>query len=404
MMRSEINKESLELHRRHKGKMAISAKVPLETTEDLSRAYTPGVGHVCSVIHDGGSELTERELTVTGNAVAVVTDGSAVLGLGDIGPRAAMPVMEGKAVLFKKLADVDAWPLCLDARSADAIVEVVRAVAPGFSGINLEDISAPRCFEVEERLQDLGIPVMHDDQHGTAIVLLAGLLNACRVTGKAFSELRVVLSGAGAAGRAIVRLLQCVEQSPVHCSTVKEVLVCDSQGLIHEWRENLSPVKREILEISNPENLKGTLQDALEGADVLVGVSRGNLLKPEDIRRMAPDPLIFALANPTPEIMPEAAFAGGARVVATGRSDFPNQVNNVLAFPGLFRGALDARAPTITNSMKLAAAQAIAESVKEPQLDAILPPALDPEVPQNVARAVAEAAENADPRRSGQTH
>lgn len=387
---SPIARQSLDLHHRHHGKIELALKVPLDSVEDLSRAYTPGVAAVCEAIHE--DRALRRELTVTGNAVAVITDGSAVLGLGDIGPAAAMPVMEGKAALFKKLADVDAWPICLDAREPDELVAIIRALAPGFAGINLEDISAPRCFEIEDRLQDLGIPVMHDDQHGTAIVLLAGLINACRVTGKQFSDLRMVVSGAGAAGRAIVRLLRCVDQVEGTCHTIGEVIVCDSKGALHRGRHDLGPTKQAILEYSNPENKSGTLKELLEGADVFVGVSRGGLLKAEDIRRMAPDPMIFALANPEPEIHPDEAKAGGAAIVATGRSDFPNQVNNVLAFPGIFRGALDARAPRITNAMKAAAAQAIAQSIAEPRADHILPSALDSGVARRVAEAVRKAA------------
>lgn len=388
---NDTDRESLDLHRKHAGKIELALKVPLDSVEDLSRAYTPGVAAVCEAIHKDRS--LRRELSVAGNAVAVVTDGSAVLGLGDIGPAAAMPVMEGKAALFKKLADIDAWPICLDAHDPDEIVGIIRALVPGFAGINLEDIAAPRCFEIEDRLQDLGIPVMHDDQHGTAIVLLAGLINACRVTGKKFSDLRMVISGAGAAGRAIVRLLRCVDQIGGTCDTVGEVLVCDSKGALHSGRDDLGPVKQAILEYSNPENKSGSLKDLLEGADVFVGVSRGGLLDADDIRRMAADPIVFALANPDPEIHPDAAKSGGASIIATGRSDFPNQVNNVLAFPGIFRGALDARAPRITDAMKAAAAEAIAHSIAEPDAEHILPAALDPEVPRRVADAVAKAAD-----------
>ena len=386
---SDLKEESLELHRKHKGKLETALKVPLEKTKDLSLAYTPGVAAVCQAIQK--DPLARYDLSVTGNAVAVITDGSAVLGLGDIGPAAAMPVMEGKAVLFKKLADIDAWPVCLDAREPEAIIAAVRALAPGFAGVNLEDISAPRCFEIEDRLQDLGIPVMHDDQHGTAIVLLAGLLNAIRVTGKEFSSLKVVISGAGAAGRAICRLLKCIEVDSDGCDAVAEVVVCDSRGALHRGRSGLGPVKEAILEYSNPHDREGSLRDLLEGADVFIGVSRGNLLTAEDMKRMASDPIIFALANPLPEILPDEAKAGGASIVATGRSDFPNQVNNVLAFPGIFRGALDARAGRITEKMKLAAARAIAESISNPDPDNILPAALDPQVTRKVAAAVAAA-------------
>ncbi len=387
---SELDQQSVDLHAAHGGKIEVGLKVPLASTEDLSRAYTPGVAAVCRAIRDEPPRW--RDLTVAGNAVAVVTDGSAVLGLGDIGPRAAMPVMEGKAALFRALADVDAWPLCLDARKPDAIVAAVRAVAPGFAGINLEDISAPRCFEIEDRLQDLGIPVMHDDQHGTAIVLLAGLINATRVTGKKFSDLRITIAGAGAAGHAIVRLLRCIDQVSDTCNAVGEVIVCDSKGALHRDREDLGPVKQAILEYSNPQNRAGDLRAMLEGADLFIGVSRGGLLEADDVQRMAADPIIFALANPTPEISPDQARAGGAAVVATGRSDFPNQVNNVLAFPGIFRGAIDATAARITDRMKTAAAHAIAHAIDSPNADHILPAPLDRRVADRVAQAVCESA------------
>jgi len=393
---ADTSRESLEMHRQNGGKIEIALKVPLESLDDLSRAYTPGVAAVCEAVRDDPG--SQRELTVAGNAVAVVTDGSAVLGLGDIGPAAAMPVMEGKCALFKKLAEIDAWPLCLEAREPDAIVAAIEAVAPGFSAVNLEDISAPRCFEIEDRLQDLGIPVMHDDQHGTAIVLLAGLINAARVTNKDFSQLRVVISGAGAAGRAIVRLLRCIDQEACACSPVGDVVVCDSKGALHRGRGDLGPIKQAILEYSNPDDKTGSLKELMEAADVFVGVSRGGLLEAADIRRMAQDAIVFALANPEPEIMPEAAREGGAAVVATGRSDFPNQVNNALAFPGIFRGALDARASRIDDRMKLAAAQAIADAIDAPEPGRILPPVLEVGVARSVAKAVAGA--SAAPRES----
>jgi len=387
----DLNTGSLDLHRQHRGKIELAPKVPLQSLRDLSLAYTPGVAAVCEAIAEKPEEA--RNLTVKGNSVAVVTDGSAVLGLGDIGPATAMPVMEGKALLFKQLADIDAWPICLDAREPDELVAAIRAIAPGFAGINLEDISAPRCFEVEDRLQELGIPVMHDDQHGTAIVLLAGLINASRITGKSFADLRVVISGAGAAGRAICRLLRCIGPADSHgCNAVGEVVVCDSKGALHKGRDDLGEVKQAILAYSNPHNKGGSLRELLTEADVFIGVSRGNLLEEEDIRRMAPDPIIFALANPTPEIHPEKAYRGGASVVATGRSDYPNQVNNVLAFPGIFRGALDAGAERITDAMKLAAAEAIADSIATPDAEHILPGPLDSTVVGKVAAAVAAAA------------
>ncbi len=394
MTTTDTSARSLELHRTHRGKIEVTLKVPLDSVDDLGLAYTPGVAAACQAIQQDPAAL--RDLTAAGNAVAVVTDGSAVLGLGDIGPAASMPVMEGKAALFKRLAGVDAWPVCLDAREPDAIVAAVRAIAPGFGGINLEDISAPRCFEIEDRLQDLGIPVMHDDQHGTAIVLLAGLINAARVTGKDFGDLRIVIAGAGAAGRAIVRLLRCIDQNGDLCRPVREVIVCDSKGALHAGRNDLDLVKKGILEYSNPENKTGGVKEVLAGADVFIGVSQGGLLDADDIRGMAPDPIVFALANPTPEIVPGEALAGGASVVATGRSDYPNQVNNVLAFPGVFRGAMDARAARIDEAMKLAAAEAIAACVEHPDAERILPQALDPDAARAVADAVARCSTTTD--------
>ena len=387
---TDLSTESLDLHRKYKGKIQVSPTVPLETTDDLGRAYTPGVASVCEAV--GADPSARFDLTVAGNSVAVVTDGSAVLGLGDIGPAAALPVMEGKAALFRRLAEVDAWPICLDQREPDAIIETIRALSPGFAGINLEDIAAPRCFEIEARLQDLGIPVFHDDQHGTAIVLLAGLINAVRITGKSWSDLRIVISGAGAAGRAITRLLSCSDHASGGCNAVGEIIVCDSKGAIHSGRDDLTPTKEAIAARSNPHQKTGILREVLPEADVFVGVSRGGLLDSDDIRTMAPDPLVFALANPDPEIDPGEAHKGGAAVVATGRSDYPNQVNNVLVFPGIFRGALDARAPRITDAMKLAAARAIADVIENPSPTHILPGALDPRVAPAVAKAVAGCA------------
>ena len=387
---SSSNAQSLKLHRKYGGKIEIAVKVPLESEEDLSLAYTPGVASVCRAIAEEPSRL--RDLTVAGNALAVVTNGTAVLGLGDIGPGAAMPVMEGKAALFKKLVGIDAWPICLRAKEPEPFMEAVRALAPGFSAINLEDIAAPECFEIEDGLQDLGIPVMHDDQHGTAVVVLAALLNAVQVTGKAFPDLRVVISGSGAAGRAIAQLLQCVNGDD-SCESVGEVVVCDSEGAIHKKRSKLSDAKKSFLDYTNAENRRGSLSEVLKGADVLVGVSVGDLLEAKDISRMADDPIVMALANPTPEIMPDQAREGGAAVVATGRSDFPNQINNVLGFPGIFRGAVDARAERISPAMKLAAARALAESVPDPRADHILPEALNSRVHETVARAVQEASE-----------
>jgi malate dehydrogenase (oxaloacetate-decarboxylating) len=327
-----------------------------------------------------------------GNTVAVVTDGSAVLGLGNIGASASIPVMEGKAMLFKKFAGIDAFPICLNTQNTDEIVNTVRLIAPVFGGINLEDIAAPRSFEVEERLQDLGIPVFHDDQHGTAIVVLAALINAAKVAKKEISELKIVINGAGAAGVAIAKLLRCVGADAGTCTPVREVILCDTQGIICRDRPGLNADKQKLLAYSNPNNVAGSLRDALKNADVFIGVSVANLLNASDIRTMSANAIVFALANPTPEIMPDEARAGGALIVGTGRSDFPNQVNNVLAFPGIFRGALDARAKQITTSMKLAAAHAIANSITHPSADAIIPSSLDASVAKAVAEAVYKAA------------
>ena len=379
-------KESLELHQKNRGKIAVSNKIDISTKEDLSRVYSPGVAAPCTEIHNNPEKV--YDYTIKGNLVGIVTDGSAVLGLGNIGARASIPVMEGKAMLFKKFANIDAFPICLDTQDADEIIRTVKNIAPVFGGINLEDISAPRSFEIEERLQDIGIPVFHDDQHGTAIVALAGLINSCKVLGKNLNELNVVINGAGAAGIAIARLLRCISLDPNVCIPVKQVLVCDSRGIIHRDRENLSPVKKELLRYSNPESVQGSLRDALKNADVFIGVSKGNLLKQEDIQLMAKNPVIFALANPTPEIMPDLALAGGAAIIATGRSDYPNQVNNVLAFPGIFRGALDGRAKQITPAMKLAAAYALADSVPDPSRNQIIPDALNMDISKMVADAV----------------
>jgi malate dehydrogenase (oxaloacetate-decarboxylating) len=359
--------ESLKLYRLQRGKWEISAKVPLETHDDMSIAYTPGVAAVSKAIN---ASLPEAyNLTMKGNSVAIVSDGSAVLGLGDIGPEAALPVMEGKAILFKAFAGVDGVPVVVNAHSAEDIITTVKTIAPTFGGINLEDITAPKCFVIETALQDIGIPVFHDDQHGTAIVLLAALKNAAKVVNKQLEEMRVVINGAGAAGTAIARLLRCVGHDPRACIPVKDVYVCDSRGIISRGRNDLNPYKQELLKYTNGDNQSGTMPDALNGVDVFIGVSKGNLLGPDDIGRMASDPIILAMANPIPEIMPDVAKAAGAAVVGTGRSDFPNQVNNVLAFPGIFRGVLDARATKITASMKIAAAHALASAAKSISAD-----------------------------------
>jgi malate dehydrogenase (oxaloacetate-decarboxylating) len=385
-MTEDFFERSLIVHEQLRGKLALHSKVPVLTRDDLSIAYTPGVARPCEVIAENPARVFD--LTIKRNTVAVVTDGSAVLGLGNIGPLAAIPVMEGKALLFREFGNIDAWPLCLDTQDVAEIVETVRRIAPVFGGINLEDISAPRCFAVEQQLQDLGIPVFHDDQHGTAIVLLSALINAAKVLGREISGLRVVINGAGAAGTAIARLLRCVGQSPEVCVPVQDVLVCDSKGIIHREREGLADYKQELLTYTNRDNATGSLQDAIRGADVFIGVSKGDLLSADDIRTMNDDSVILAMANPTPEIMPDEARLGGAAIVGTGRSDFPNQVNNVLAFPGIFRGALDAGVPRITDEMKIAAAHALAACVENPTADRILPDALDRSVAPRIAAAI----------------
>lgn len=389
---SDYFERSVIVHEQLRGKIGVINKMPIESQDDLATAYTPGVARPCELIAADGSRA--RDLTIKHNTVAVVSDGSSVLGLGNIGALAAIPVMEGKALLFKEFANIDAWPICLDTQDTNEIVTTVRHLAPVFGGINLEDIAAPRCFEVEDRLQDLGIPVFHDDQHGTAIVLLAALLNSMRVLGRDLTNMRVVINGAGAAGTAIARLLRCVNFDPNICNPVKDVIVCDSKGAIYKERPGLTPEKEALLAYTNRENRSGTLQEVLPGTDVFIGVSRGDLLKADDIRTMAADPIILPMANPIPEIMPDQARAGGAVIVGTGRSDFPNQVNNVLAFPGIFRGALDAGAVAINGSMKLAAAHALANAVEDPTPDKILPNPLDRTVAPRVAVAVQEAAEN----------
>ena len=387
---ADFYERSVIVHEQLRGKIGIVNKIPIESQDDLSTAYTPGVARPCEMIAADPSRA--RDLTIKRNTVAVVSDGSAVLGLGNIGALAALPVMEGKALLFKEFANIDAWPLCLDTQDSDEIVSTVRRIAPVFGGVNLEDIAAPRCFEVENRLQDLGIPVFHDDQHGTAIVLLAALLNAARVLGRELPGMKVVVSGAGAAGTAIARMLRCVNFDPQVCVPVDDIIVCDSQGIIDAQRQRLAPEKQELLGYTNRHRRSGSLRDALEGADVFIGVSKGGLLNADDIRVMAPGPVILAMANPEPEIFPAEAKRGGAAIVGTGRSDFPNQVNNVLAFPGIFRGALDAGASAIDGSMKLAAAHALAATVGAPSADKILPTPLDRTVAPRIADAVRQAA------------
>ena len=376
---------SLQKHYDWGGKIDYAAKMPIRSKEDLSIAYTPGVAKPCMVIHDDPQK--SYELTNRHNLVAVITDGSAVLGLGDIGPEAAMPVMEGKCVLFKSLGGVDALPLCVRTKDVDEFVRTVSLLLGSFGGVNLEDIAAPRCFEIERRLKEVSdIPIFHDDQHGTAVVTTAALMNALRVVGKDMRTIRVVTSGAGAAGVAIVKLLLSLG--------LGDVVMCDRRGTIYRGREGLNDSKRELAEITNKSGLKGTLADAMRGADVFIGVSAPNTVTPEMIASMAKDPIVFPMANPVPEIMPDLAEASGAAVVGTGRSDFKNQINNVMAFPGIFRGALDVRASEINDAMKLAAARALAGLVSETELskDFILPEPFDPRVVPAVAKAVAEAA------------
>ena len=376
--------ESLKLHAAHRGKIAVESKVPLETRDDLSTAYTPGVAEPCRAI--AADPAAAYTYTGKGNAVAVVSDGSAVLGLGNIGAAAAAPVMEGKCVLFKRFGGVDAYPICLDTQDTEEIIRCVRAIAPVFGGINLEDISSPRCFEIEARLEaELPIPVFHDDQHGTAVVVTAALTNALKLTGRTFEGARVVLSGPGAAGTAITRMLLA--------AGVRDIVCCDRTGALVPGRAKMDAHKAELADATNPRRFAGTLAEALVGADVFIGVSGPGIVTRDMVRSMAPSPIVFAMANPVPEIMYEDALAAGAAVVGTGRSDMPNQINNVLAFPGIFRGALDARARNITPEMKLAAARAIAGLVTDGELraDCIIPGALDSRVAPAVAAAVAAA-------------
>ncbi|MEN9612443.1 MAG: hypothetical protein RLZZ628_3257 [Bacteroidota bacterium] len=381
--------ESLKLHRKHRGKIKVMPKLPAKTKDDLSLAYSPGVAAPCKAIHENPE--TVYDYTIKGSTVAIVSDGSAVLGLGNIGAKAAIPVMEGKAMLFKHFAGLDAFPICVETQDTEQIIQLVKNIAPVFGGVNLEDISAPRCFEIENRLQDIGIPVFHDDQHGTAVVTLAGLLNACKVVHKKMSDLTVVVNGSGAAGGAIARLLSGFGNDDPDFVPVKSVMMCDTKGIIHQGRTDLTDIKKEFLSFTNHENRQGNLFDAMRGADVFVGVSVANLLTAKDIQLMNPNSIIFALANPVPEIMPEEAYKGGAAVVGTGRSDLPNQVNNVLGYPGIFKGALEARAKQITLKMKVAAAYAIASCVKKPNRDMIIPSPLNKRVVKAVAAAVKAA-------------
>lgn len=384
---TSLYQESLAVHRRFGGVLEVASKVSLQTIHDLSVAYTPGVAEPCRKI------IKDPELvylyTMKRNTIAVVTDGSAVLGLGNIGPYAALPVMEGKAIIFKEFAGIDAFPICLDTQETEEVIKAVKHLAPAFGGINLEDISAPRCFEIEGRLrEELDVPVMHDDQHGTAIVVFAGLLNALKIVNKKLNELHIVISGMGAAGVAIFRFLVRAGANPAR------ILVCDSKGLVYEGRKNgMNPVKEEVARLTNPEKLKGGLENAFPDADLFIGVSVGGIVNEEMVRSMAKDAIVMAMANPLPEIMPDAAKRAGARVVATGRSDFPNQLNNCLSFPGVFKGALSTCARKITPEMEMAASHALAEVVTLNELseDRIIPDPLDRRVVPAVAKAVASA-------------
>ena len=385
MTKRDFAAESLAMHYEKKGKIRIVPNVPVATSDDLSLAYTPGVAQPCLEIEKDVNK--SYDLTLRNNLCAVITDGSAVLGLGDIGPEAGMPVMEGKCVLFKAFGDVDAIPLCIKSKDVDEIVKTVQLLSGSFGGVNLEDIAAPRCFEIERKLKEVcDIPIFHDDQHGTAIVTLAGLTNALKVVGKKIEDVKVVVSGAGAAAIAITKLLLS--------AGIKEAILCDRKGAVYEGREGLNWVKAEMAQITNKNKVAGSLAEVIKGADVFVGVSGPGVLTKEMVATMAKDAIIFACANPTPEIFPEEAKVGGARVIATGRSDYPNQVNNVLAFPGIFRGAFDVRAKDINDEMKLAAAQAIAGLISDDDVneDYVIPSALDPRVAKAVATAVAAAA------------
>lgn len=381
----DYRKESLRLHGEWKGKVEVVARAKVGDKDSLSLAYTPGVAEPCLAIQEDYNK--SWELTRRWNMVAVITDGSAVLGLGDIGPEAGMPVMEGKSVLFKEFGDVDAFPICVRTKDVDEFVKTVYNISGSFGGINLEDIAAPRCFEIEEKLKKIcDIPIFHDDQHGTAVVVSAALINATKLTGKPLSECKAVINGSGAAGIAIAKLLMTLG--------LKDVILCDRTGAIYEGRENLNQSKEEIAKVTNRGMTKGSLEEAVVGTDVFIGVSAPGVLTPEMIKTMNADPIVLAMANPTPEIMPDEAKAAGARIVGTGRSDFPNQINNVVAFPGIFRGALDVRASQITENMKVAAAYAIASLVDDKDLteDYILPYAFDERIKDTVASAVAKAA------------
>src|SRR3989338_5443653 len=381
MKKRDLQQLSLELHNKHKGKICITCKVPLKTKLDLSLAYTPGVAEPCREIVKNKDKV--YNYTSKANLVAVVTNGTAVLGLGDIGVEASLPVMEGKAVLFKTFGGVDSFPIAIDSKDPDEIVNIVKKISSIFGGINLEDIKAPECFEIERRLiEELDIPVMHDDQHGTAVVVLAGLINSFKITNKN-KKARIVISGAGAAGIATTKLLLKYG--------FENILLCDTKGTVYQGRDNLNPAKEEIAKVTNKTNIKGQIKDALKGADVFIGLSAPGIVTKEIVKSMNKDPIIFAMSNPVPEIMPDEALKGGAKIIATGRSDFPNQINNVLAFPGIFKGALKIRAK-ITYKMKLAAAEALAGLIKKPTPERIIPSPFDKNIAETVAKAVIKAA------------
>ncbi len=389
---SDIYQESLQMHKEKKGKLEIRSKVEIKTKHDLSLAYTPGVAEVCREI--AKDKMKAYDYTIKGNTVAIVSDGSAVLGLGNIGGYGAIPVMEGKAILFKEFAGIDAFPICFESYDVD-FAQDIKNISPVFGAINLEDIAAPKCFELEEKLQHIGIPVMHDDQHGTAVVVMAALLNATKITGRSLKDMRLVISGAGAAGYAIMKFICKMGADPEDIlEDVKDIFVCDSKGIIHIDRPDIqnNKYKVDIATRTNKEGRTGSLADALKGADVFIGVSAPGIVTQEMVRSMSPEPMIFGLANPEPEIMPDLAHEAGARIVATGRSDFPNQINNVLAFPGIFRGALDAHATVINDPMKMAASRALAAYLDEPTEREILPNVLDKEVTRKVAEAVRQSA------------
>ena len=373
----DIYEESLIFHKKLRGKQEIRSKTKITTKKELSLAYTPGVAQPCRAIHKNPEDV--YLYTAKGNTIAIVTDGSAVLGLGNIGAEASLPVMEGKAVLLKEFGDINCIPICLKTQDEKEIISIVKNIAPTFGGIMLEDITSPRCFAIEDALQNIGIPVFHDDQHGTAIVVFAALANALKVVKKNLSEVKLVIFGAAGAGIAVAKLLSCIEIDKNICTPVKEIIICDSNGPLYKGREGMDKIKEKYAKLTNPRKIK-TIEEAFEGADVFVGVSRGNSVTKEMIRKMNKDPIVFAMANPTPEIMPNEAKEAGAKVIGTGRSDYPNQINNLLAFPGLFRGLLDARATKVSNKVKIKAAIALAECTPHPTPENLLPDPLDKSV------------------------